>query len=48
VREINTKLFEKDYLDFLDYFSNAALQPENPVLLDTTTSAGGGGVEFNK
>ena len=43
MREINTKLFEKDYLDILDYFSNAALPPENPVFIDASA-----GVEYNK
>jgi hypothetical protein len=39
VREINTTLFEKDYLDFLDIFSSASLAPENAMTLDTSAGA---------
>jgi len=39
VREINTKLFERDYLLLLDYFSSAALPPVNAASVDVSAGA---------
>ncbi len=36
IREINTKLFEKDYIDMIEFFSSAPLPPVNVKIGDTS------------
>ena len=39
MREINTKLFEKDYLSMLEIFSSASQAPVNLATADTSAGA---------